>query len=78
MTIETSFDSNYRKVLVAARRARQIQSGSAPLVQSNSVKACRVAQDEVNAGKVAYVRTEKPTVKPEIEAPVIPILALGL
>ena len=32
MTIETSFDSNYRKVLVAARRARQIQSGSAALV----------------------------------------------
>ncbi len=31
MTIETSFDSNYRKVLVAARRARQIQSGSAAL-----------------------------------------------
>ena len=28
MTIETSFDSNYRKVLVAARRARQLQSGS--------------------------------------------------
>ncbi len=25
MTIETSFDSNYRKVLVAARRARQLQ-----------------------------------------------------
>ena len=26
MTIETGFDSNYRKVMVAARRARQIQS----------------------------------------------------
>jgi guanylate kinase len=32
MTIETSFDSNYRKVLVAARRARQLQSGSHALV----------------------------------------------
>jgi DNA-directed RNA polymerase subunit omega len=77
MTLETSFDSNYRKVLVAARRARQIQSGAAPLVQSHSVKACRVAQDEVDAGKVAYVRNEeKPTIKPEVEAPVIPILNL--
>ncbi len=28
MTIETGFDSNYRKVLVAARRARQLQNGS--------------------------------------------------
>ena len=35
MTIETSFDSNYRKVLVAARRARQIQSGSAALVRQS-------------------------------------------
>ena len=26
--IETKFDSNYRKVMVAARRARQIQSGA--------------------------------------------------
>ncbi len=34
MTIETSFDSNYRKVLVAARRARQLQSGSHALVNS--------------------------------------------
>jgi DNA-directed RNA polymerase subunit omega len=43
MTIETSFDSNYRKVLVAARRARQIQSGSHALVPTQSTKACRIA-----------------------------------
>ena len=45
MTIETSFDSNYRKVLVAARRARQLQSGSHALVQSQSTKACLIAQE---------------------------------
>ena len=32
MTIETNFDSKYRKVLVAARRARQLQNGSQALV----------------------------------------------
>ena len=32
MTIETGFDSNYRKVMVAARRARQLQSGSHALI----------------------------------------------
>ena len=53
MTIETSFDSNYRKVLVAARRARQIQSGAAALVPSRSTKACRIAQEEVDAGKIS-------------------------
>lgn len=74
MTIETSFDSNYRKVLVAARRARQIQNGSKALVPSRSNKACRIAQDEINAGKIAYVKTEVEVVKPLVEGPAIPIL----
>jgi DNA-directed RNA polymerase subunit omega len=74
MTIETSFDSNYRKVLVAARRARQIQSGAHALVPTHSTKACRIAQDEINAGKIAYVKTEVEVVKPLVEGPAVPIL----
>jgi DNA-directed RNA polymerase subunit omega len=75
MTLEKEFDSNYRLVLVAARRARQLQNGSAPLVESHSRKACRVAQDEIKAGKVAYVRQQTPVTRPGIEAPEIPIIA---
>jgi DNA-directed RNA polymerase subunit omega len=74
MTIETSFDSNYRKVLVAARRARQIQSGSHALINSQSTKACRIAQDEIEAGKIAYVKKEVAVVKPLVEGPAVPIL----
>jgi DNA-directed RNA polymerase subunit omega len=74
MTIETSFDSNYRKVLVAARRARQLQSGSGALVSSQSNKPCRIAQDEIEAGKIAYVKTEIPVVKPLVGESDIPIL----
>jgi DNA-directed RNA polymerase subunit omega len=74
MTIETSFDSNYRKVLVAARRARQLQNGSQALVPTRSNKACRIAQDEINAGKIAYVKTEVEVVKPLVEGPAVPIL----
>jgi DNA-directed RNA polymerase subunit omega len=74
MTIETGFDSNYRKVLVAARRARQLQSGSHALVQSHSNKACRIAQDEIDAGKIAYVKNEVPVVKPLVDGPAVPIL----
>ena len=74
MTIETSFDSNYRKVLVAARRARQIQSGAAALVPSRSTKACRIAQEEVDAGKIAYVKKDQPVVKPLVAEHGIPIL----
>ena len=74
MTVETSFDSNYRKVLVAARRARQLQNGSHALVASHSNKACRIAQEEIEAGKIAYVKKEVEVVKPLVEGPAIPIL----
>jgi len=75
MTIETSFDSNYRKVLVAARRARQLQGGSHALVPTQSSKPCRIAQEEINAGKISYVKTDTPVVKPLVEDTGIPILA---
>lgn len=75
MTIETEFDSNYRKVLVAARRARQLQSGSQALIATHSTKACRIAQDEVDAGKIAYVKKEVPVVKPLVEDRGTPILS---
>ena len=72
----TTFDSNYRKVLVAARRARQIQSGASPLIPSLSNKACRLAQDEIKAGKIAYIHTGPPPEKPVTEDPGIPFLAI--
>lgn len=48
------FDSNYRFILVAAKRARQLQSGAKAQVESTSRKACRIAQDEIRAGKVKW------------------------
>ncbi len=74
MTIETSFDSNYRKVLVAARRARQLQNGSQALIATRSNKACRIAQEEIDAGKIAYVKPDVEVDKPLVEGPAIPIL----
>jgi DNA-directed RNA polymerase subunit omega len=74
--IEKNFDSNYRKVMVAARRARQLQSGAQPLVASKTNKACRLAQEEISAGKIAYVHTGPPPEKPELEDNGIPILAI--
>jgi DNA-directed RNA polymerase subunit omega len=72
MTVEQGFDSNFRYVMVAARRARQLQNGSQPLVHSRSGKPCKVAQDEIAAGKVGYVKADTPVIKPEIAAPDIP------
>jgi DNA-directed RNA polymerase subunit omega len=55
MKLMEGFDSNYRYVLVAARRARQISGGAPPLVNTNARKPCRIAQDEIAAGKVQYI-----------------------
>jgi DNA-directed RNA polymerase omega subunit len=52
VTPEHGPDSNFRYVVMAARRARQLQNGSQPLIDSRSNKACRVAQEEIAAGKV--------------------------
>jgi DNA-directed RNA polymerase subunit omega len=58
MKLVEGFDSNYRYVLVAARRARQLQNGAPPVVQPHSHKPCRIAEEEINAGKVKWVVTE--------------------
>ena len=57
--------NKYSMVKGAARRARQLQSGAPPLGVSKSLKACRVAQDEVLAGKVTFNMAGK-----KIEPPV--------
>jgi DNA-directed RNA polymerase subunit omega len=54
MKLIEGFDSNYRYILVAARRARQLQSGAPPVVDTNPRKPCRIAQDEIRAGKVKW------------------------
>jgi len=63
MKLMDGFDSNYRYILVAARRARQLQSGAPPVIDTHSRKPCRIAQDEIKAGKVKWMIPEiiKPT-----------------
>ncbi|MBS1849940.1 MAG: DNA-directed RNA polymerase subunit omega [Acidobacteria bacterium] len=55
MKLIDGFDSNYRYILVAARRARQLQGGAPPVIDTHSRKPCRIAQDEIRAGKVKWV-----------------------
>jgi DNA-directed RNA polymerase subunit omega len=58
MKLMDGFDSNYRYILVAARRARQLQSGAPPVIDTHSRKPCRIAQDEIKAGKVKWLIPE--------------------
>jgi DNA-directed RNA polymerase subunit omega len=60
MKLIEGFDSNYRYILVAARRARQLQGGAPPVIETHSRKPCRIAQDEIKAGKVKWVIPEAP------------------
>ncbi len=65
MKLMDGFDSNYRYILVAARRARQLQGGAPPIIETSSRKPCRIAQDEIKAGKVKWVVPE--VVRPPAE-----------
>jgi len=69
MKLVEGFDSNYRYVLVAARRARQIQNGARPVVESHSRKPCRIAEEEIQAGKVKW---EVPATGAAMEAAAAP------
>lgn len=52
MDMPQGIDSKFRFILVAARRARQLQAGAKPLVQTQTKKVTRIAQLEVEAGLV--------------------------
>jgi DNA-directed RNA polymerase subunit omega len=52
MDVPQGFDSKFRFILVAAKRARQLQSGGRPLVQTQTKKLTKVAQMEVEAGLI--------------------------
>ena len=54
MEIPQNIDSKFRFILVAAKRARQLQAGAKALIQTPSKKVTRVAQQEVGAGLVPF------------------------
>ena len=54
MELPQKLDSKFRFILVAAKRARQLQAGARPLIQSTSKRLTRVAQQEVMAGLVPF------------------------
>lgn len=71
MKLIDGFDSNYRYILVAARRARQLQGGAPPVIETISRKPCRIAQDEIKAGKVKWIVPEIPPPPVEVAAEVL-------
>lgn len=54
LTESNVVDSKYRMILMAARRARQLQGGAKPLVHTTSRKTTRIAQEEMKAGVIKF------------------------
>jgi DNA-directed RNA polymerase subunit omega len=59
--------STYRFIIVAAKRARQLQSGQRPFLPTTSKKPTVIAMEEVRRGLVKY---EDPARRPAPEAEV--------
>jgi DNA-directed RNA polymerase subunit omega len=69
MSIDDPLHNKYSLVKGAARRARQLQNGAQPLTPTKSMKACRVAQDEITQGKVTFVVNHTPKDLTPLEEP---------
>lgn len=64
--------STYRFIIVAAKRARQLQGGARPVLPTSSKKPTVIAMEEVRRGLVKYhIPGQEPA--PE-EAPAEPVL----
>ena len=63
--------STYRFIIVAAKRARQLQGGSRPVLPTASKKSTVIAMEEVRRGLVKYNIITTPVPEP---APAEPAL----
>jgi DNA-directed RNA polymerase omega subunit len=70
MTVQTKApESQFAYVVLAARRARQIMAGAPPLVETTrTLKATRIACEEVTQGLIEYDFIEPGATEDEKEA----------
>jgi DNA-directed RNA polymerase subunit omega len=60
LVLPRDVDSKFRFITVAAQRAKQIQNGAKPRVETRSRKSTRIAMQEVLAGAVSWEVREEP------------------
>ncbi len=58
--------STYRFIIVAAKRARQLQGGQRPVLPTSSKKSTVIAMEEARRGLVKYELPIDPLAIPEI------------
>lgn len=54
LVLPREVDSKFRFIAVSAQRAKQLQNGAKPRVESRSRKSTRIAMEEVLAGAVSW------------------------
>lgn len=59
--------STYRWIIVAAKRARQLQGGARPFLPTTSKKSTVIAMEEVRRGLVKYEDPAQAAPEPEEE-----------
>jgi DNA-directed RNA polymerase subunit omega len=63
--------SAYRFIIVAAKRARQLQGGARPVLPTSSKKPTIIAMEEVRRGLVKYSLTGTAPNEPIVEEPAV-------
>ncbi|MGE0103416.1 MAG: DNA-directed RNA polymerase subunit omega [Blastocatellales bacterium] len=56
---EGTIDSKYRKILIAAKRSKQLQKGARPRIELPNAKPTRIALEEIDHGLVDFELTER-------------------
>ena len=59
--------STYRFIIVAAKRARQLQGGARPILPTSAKKPTVIAMEEVRRGLVKYNLTHPLTEEPPVD-----------
>jgi DNA-directed RNA polymerase subunit omega len=65
--IPEDVESKYEFVILAAKRAEQLQMGAPPRIESESSKVTIVAQEEVAAGLVTAYNPDQEPIEAEAE-----------
>jgi DNA-directed RNA polymerase subunit omega len=47
-------DSKYRKIIIAAKRSKQLQKGARPRVTMPNAKSTRIALEEIDRGLISF------------------------
>jgi DNA-directed RNA polymerase omega subunit len=68
MILPKSVDSKFRFITVAAQRAKQLQAGAKPRVDTHSRKPTRIAVEETIAETISWEIREEPEARSEGEA----------